>query len=305
MPSGELRLMSVHAHADDESITMGARLAMWSKRGVRLCNVCCTDGELATIVARDMPEETTRPRLGEIRREELRQACAALGVERVEFLGYHDSGMQGTETARRPQAFAMQPVDGVAERLVRLIREFRPHVVVTYDGWGGYGHPDHIQAHRATLIAVEAAHLRGLFPEAGEPWRVSKLYYTVIPRSVLQRAVDVALAAGMEHPFEGRDVAELEFAADDDTVSAIVDVRDGVAAQREALRAHHSQIDETFPLLSVPEEVMRELFGEEHYQLVLTRVPVTLPESDVFAGVDPDARHGAASLTGAVAVAGG
>ena len=297
--------MSVHAHADDESITMGASLAQWSARGVGLCNVCCTDGELATIVAKDMPEETTRPRLGEIRREELRRACAAMGVERVEFLGYHDSGMAGTETARRPEAFAMQPIDEVAERIVRIIREFRPHVVVTYDGRGGYGHPDHIQAHRATIVAVEAAHLQGLFPDAGEPWRVSKLYYTVIPRSVLQRAVDVALAAGMEHPFEGRDVTELEFAADDDTVTSVVDVRDGVPAQREALRAHHSQIDESFPLLSVPEDVMRDLFGNEHYQLALTRVPVTLPESDLFAGVDPDAALGATALSGAVAVARG
>ena len=301
---GRLRLMAVHAHADDESITMGKTLAASAARGVEVCNVCCTDGELATIVAQDMPEETTRPRLGEIRREELRRACAALGVQRVEFLGYHDSGMAGSDTARRPEAFAMQPIDEVAGRLCRLIREFRPHVVVTYDGRGGYGHPDHIQAHRAVLVAVEAAHLQGMYPEAGEPWRVSKLYYTVMPRSVLQRAVDAALAAGMEHPFEGRDVAELEFAADDDTITTIVDARDGVRAQREALLAHHSQIDEGFPMLSVPEEIFRELFGQEHYQLVLTRVPVTLPESDLFAGVDPDAGRGATALAGAVAVAG-
>lgn len=300
--AGELRLMAVHAHADDESITMGASLAVWAQRGVRLCIVCCTDGELASIVAKDMPEETTRPRLGEIRREELRKACRALGVERVEFLGYHDSGMAGAESAQRPEAFAMQPIDEVVGRLVALMRDFRPHVVVTYDGRGGYGHPDHIQTHRAALIAVEAAHLKGMYPDAGQPWRVAKLYYTVIPRSVLQRAVDVALAAGMEHPFEGRDIADLDFVADDDTVTSIVAAGDGVRAQREALLAHHSQIDESFPMLTAPEEVMREIFGDEHYQLVLTRVPVTLPESDLFAGVDPDAPVGATALSGPVAV---
>lgn len=300
--AGELRLMAVHAHADDESITMGASLAVWAQRGVRLCIVCCTDGELASIVAKDMPEETTRPRLGEIRREELRKACRALGVERVEFLGYHDSGMAGAESAQRPEAFAMQPIDVVVGRLVALMRDFRPHVVVTYDGRGGYGHPDHIQTHRAALIAVEAAHLKGMYPDAGQPWRVAKLYYTVIPRSVLQRAVDVALAAGMEHPFEGRDIADLDFVADDDTVTSIVAAGDGVRAQREALLAHHSQIDESFPMLTAPEEVMREIFGDEHYQLVLTRVPVTLPESDLFAGVDPDAPVGATALSGPVAV---
>jgi N-acetyl-1-D-myo-inositol-2-amino-2-deoxy-alpha-D-glucopyranoside deacetylase len=303
MPAEQLRLMAVHAHADDESITMGGTMAVLATRGVALCNVCCTDGELATIVAKDMPEETTRPHLGEIRRAELRAACRLLGVERVEFLGFHDSGMAGTETARRPEAFAMQPVSEAAEQLCRIIRDFRPHVVVTYDGYGAYGHPDHIQAHRITLVAVEAAHMRGVFPDAGAPWRVSKLYYTVMPRSVLQRAVDMALAAGMDHPFDGRDVDELEFAADDDAVTAVVDVRDGMSAKRAALRAHHSQIDETFPMLSVPEEVLRELFGDEHYQLALTRVPVTIPESDLFAGIDGGAARGAGAISGAVALA--
>jgi mycothiol conjugate amidase Mca len=301
--TSELRLMSVHAHADDESITMGGTLATYAQRGARLCNVCCTDGELATIVAKDMPEETTRPRLGEIRREELRAACRVLGVERVEFLGYHDSGMAGTETARRPEAFYMQHIEEPAERIVRLIRDFRPHVVVTYDGAGGYGHPDHIQTHRATLVAVEAAPLATMFPDAGAPWRVSKLYYTVFPRSVLRRAIDVALQAGQEHPFEGRDPEEMEFAAPDEAVTARIDVRDGISAKLAALRAHHSQIDESFPMLSAPEEVMRELFGDEHYQLALTRVPVTLPETDLFAGVDPDVPLGTRAYAADVALA--
>jgi mycothiol conjugate amidase Mca len=303
--AGELRLMSVHAHADDESITMGGTLATYASRGVRVCNVCCTDGELATIVAADMPEETTRPRLAEIRRDELRKACRELGVERVEFLGYHDSGMAGTETARRPEAFFMQPIDDVAARLCTLIRDFRPHVVVTYDGNGGYGHPDHIQTHRATLVAVEAAHLPMIFPDAGRPWRVSKLYYTVFPRKVLRAAIEFALAAGMEHPFEGRSVEEMEFAAPDEAVTTTIDARAGMGAKRAAMRAHHSQIDESFPLLTIPEEVQREHFSEEHYQLVLTRVPVTLPETDLFAGVDPDAATGAPEYSGAVALAGG
>ena len=281
-----LRLMSVHAHADDESITMGGTLATYSARGVSACNVCCTDGELATIVAADMPEETTRPRLGEIRREELRHACAELGVERVEFLGYHDSGMAGSESAARAEAFAMQPVGTAAERICRLLREFRPHVVVTYDGYGGYGHPDHIQTHRATLVAVEASHLAAVFPDAGAPWRVSKLYYTAFPKSNLRRMVEMALAAGMPHPFDGRDVDELEFGTPDELVTTSVDVRAGISAQRAALRAHRSQISESFPMLSAPEELIREHFGHEHYQLAMSRVPVALSETDLFAGVE-------------------
>ena len=156
---------------------------------MRTANICCTDGKLATIVAEDMPEETTRPRLAEIRQQELRAACAILGVDEVHFLGYGDSGMWGADTNQLPDAFWKADVDEAVGRLVAHIRRFRPHVVVTYDGVGGYGHPDHIQTHRVTLLAVEAAHMKSLYPEAGEPWRVPKLYYTSIPVSFLRKAV--------------------------------------------------------------------------------------------------------------------
>ena len=288
-----LRLMAVHAHADDESITMGGTLATLAATGVGLCNVTVTDGELATIVADDLPEETTRPILGELRRAEMRKAAQLLGIHRVEFLGYHDSGMAGTETARRPEAFAMQPLDEVAGRLTALIRDFRPHVVVTYDGYGGYGHPDHIQTHRATLIAVEAAHQAKVYPDAGAPWRVEKLYYTAIARSVLRRAVEFALAAGMDHPFDGADVDELEFGTPDSAVTTHVDVRQGLATKQAAMRAHHSQIGENFGLLLMPPDVMAEVFPDEHYQLALSRVPVSLPERDLFAGIEAAAHSGA------------
>jgi mycothiol conjugate amidase Mca len=284
MPEGG-RLLAVHAHADDESITMGGTMAVLAERGVQVANVCCTDGELATIVATDMAEEEYRPRLAEVRREELRRACDALGVAEVHFLGYHDSGMAGTPTASRPEAFFMQPLDEVAERLTRIIRSFRPHVVVTYDAYGGYGHPDHIQTHRATLIAVEAAGRPGLYTEAGEPWQVSKLYYTAFPVSLLSRFIEVAAAAGLPHPFEGTAPEDLEFATPDRLVTTTFDVREGIAKKQAAMRAHHSQIDESFPLLAMPEEVMSQYFPEEHFQLAISRVPTRRPETDLFAGV--------------------
>ena len=279
------RLLAVHAHADDESITMGGTMAVLAERGVQVANVCCTDGELATIVAPDMPEEEYRPRLAEVRREELRRACEALGVTEVHFLGYHDSGMAGTPTASRPEAFFMQPLDEVGERLTRIIRSFRPHVVVTYDAYGAYGHPDHIQTHRATLIAVEAAGRAGVYTEAGEPWQVSKLYYTAMPVSLLARFVEVALAAGLPDPFEGRAPEEMDFATPDRFVTTTLDVREGISRKQAALRAHHSQIDESFPLLAMPEEVMSQYFPEEHFQLAISRVPTRRPETDLFAGV--------------------
>jgi N-acetyl-1-D-myo-inositol-2-amino-2-deoxy-alpha-D-glucopyranoside deacetylase len=274
------RLLAVHAHPDDESITMGGTMSVLAERGVQVANVCCTDGELATIVAADMPEEEYRPRLGEVRRAELQRACAILGVAEVHLLGYHDSGMAGEPTSTRPEAFFMQPLDAVAERLTEIIRAFRPHVVVTYDAYGSYGHPDHIQTHRATLIAVEAARRRGVYPKAGEPWEVAKLYYTAFPISVLARAIEVAAAAGREHPFDGRPPEELEFATPDRLVTASLDVRSGIDRKLEALRAHHSQIDESFLMM-----FSGDLFTEEHYQLAVPRAPAGPPETDLFAGV--------------------
>ncbi len=281
----QLRLLSVHAHADDESITMGGLLAVSHDRGVRTVNICCTDGKLATIVAEDMPEETTRPHLAEIRQQELRDACAILGVDEVHFLGYGDSGMWGADTNQLPDAFWKADINEAVGRMVEHIRRFRPHVVVTYDGVGGYGHPDHIQTHRVTLLAVEAAHMKSLYPHAGEPWRVPKLYYTSIPVSFLRKASDFAKAAGMEPPFGVENPQDLPFVTPDEWITTTVDVRKGIRRKREAMIAHHSQIGPDWPLLAIPEAVNIEHFGEESFQLVISRVPVSLPETDLFAGL--------------------
>lgn len=283
-----LRLLAVHAHQDDESITMGGLLAVCSDRGVRSAVVCCTDGKLATIVAADMPEETTRPRLAEIRQAELRAACSILGVSEVHFLGYGDSGMAGEPTNALPDAFWRADLNEVVGKLVARIRSFRPQVVVTYDGVGNYGHPDHIQTHRATLLAVEAAPHASLYPEAGPPWRVDKLYYTAIPRRVIVRGIEMARARGEEPPFGVDDPDELPFLTPDEWLTTVVDIRTAVLRKREALRAHRSQIDEGWPMLRMPEELALGEFGDEHLVRVICRVESPLPETDVFAGVTPD-----------------
>jgi N-acetyl-1-D-myo-inositol-2-amino-2-deoxy-alpha-D-glucopyranoside deacetylase len=281
----ELRLLTVHAHADDESITMGGTLALCADRGIATAVVCCTDGQLATIYADDMPEEEFRPRLGEIRRDELRAACAALGVDEVHFLGYHDSGMAGEASNNEPGAFWRADLDEAAGKLVRHIRAFRPHVVVTYDGNGGYGHPDHIQTHRATLIAVEAAYLHKLYPDAGEPWRVSKMYYTAFPASAMRKVVELAQQFGLPSPFGEASPEDLDFVTRDELVTTRIDVGEQVARKQQALRAHHSQITEQFPLLLMPPEMVREHFPYEYYQLSWSHVPTRTPETDLFAGL--------------------
>jgi N-acetyl-1-D-myo-inositol-2-amino-2-deoxy-alpha-D-glucopyranoside deacetylase len=283
--SSELRLLAVHAHADDETITMGGTLAQAAARGIRTSVLCCTDGQLATIYAPDMPEESTRPRLGEIRREELRRACGILGVADVSFLGYHDSGMAGADSNFDPVAFWKADIDEAVGRVVAHIRAFRPHVVVSYDANGGYGHPDHIQAHRVTLLAIEAAYLPVMYPDAGEPWRVSKLYYTAFPVRWARAAVDLAAQIGRPSPFGDTPPEELPFVTRDELVTTTVSFPDQMGRKLAALRAHHSQITEDFPFLAVPEEVAREHFSDEFYQLVMSHVPVSPPETDLFAGL--------------------
>jgi N-acetyl-1-D-myo-inositol-2-amino-2-deoxy-alpha-D-glucopyranoside deacetylase len=281
----ELRFMTVHAHGDDESITMGGTLAVLSDRGVKTSVVCCTDGKLATIVDPDMPEETTRPRLVEIRQAELREACRIMGVTEVNFLGFGDSGMAGADTNTLPDAFWMAPIDEVTGRIVEHIRRFKPHVVVTYDANGGYGHPDHIQCHRGTLLAVEAAHMPTLFPAAGPPWRVQKLYYTVFSVSYFQRMIDAAKEMGVDPPFGVEAAEALPFLVPDSYVTTTIDCSAGQERKRSALRAHRSQIAPDWPMLNVPEHIARR-FLDEQYQLVISRRVPSLPETDVFAGIE-------------------
>lgn len=282
----DLRLLTIHAHPDDETITMGGLLALCADRGIATSVICCTDGKVATIFDPEMAanEVETRPQLKAIRVEELTQACRILGVDEVHFLEYGDSGMAGAETNHLSDAFWTANLDEVVARLVTHIRRFRPQVVVTYDGNGAYGHPDHIQAHRVTLLAVEAAYTN-IHPEFGEPWRVDKLYYTAFPVSAAQHATEMAKNAGMDPPFGEGDPATLPFLTPDAWVTTTVNYRDQVERKQNALRAHRSQLTEDFPLLKIPTDVIKENFAQEHYQLVISRVPTTLPESDLFAGV--------------------
>ena len=253
---------------------------------MRTCVVCCTDGKLATIVDPDMPEETTRPRLAEIREAELRDACRILRVDEVEFLRYGNSGMPDAPTNQLPDAFWMAPLHEATGRIVAEIRRFRPHVVVTYDGNGGYGHPDHIQTHRATLLAVEAAQLS---PDVqGHRRALARRRSSTTPRS---RRSEYASAssrwrrqAGMDPPFGEDNPDNLAFLTPDEWVTTTMDCRSVVARKREALRAHRSQISADWPQLTISDEVA-EQFATEFYQLVISRTPAVLPETDLFAGI--------------------
>jgi N-acetyl-1-D-myo-inositol-2-amino-2-deoxy-alpha-D-glucopyranoside deacetylase len=274
--SDSRRLLVVHAHPDDECMTTGGILAKYAAEGTHVCLVCCTNGELGEIA--EMPglvPDDVKPRLAQVRLEELAEACATLGVEDVRTLGYHDSGMAGMPENDLPEAFINQDLDEPAARIAEIIRHVRPQVAVTYNEFGFYGHPDHIRAHLATLRAIAQA----ADPEAalaGEPWKVQKRYYTAIPMS--------ALRAVAEHA--GEEVVDTDaidsIGTPDELVTTTIDCSPYIDRKVRALEAHRTQFGTTRVFLEMPNREL--ILGTEFFVLVEPPSP-GLQESDLFQGV--------------------
>ena len=271
------RLLLVHAHPDDETIGTGATMAKYAAERVRVTLVTCTLGEEGEILEPGL-EHLAADRddgLGQHRVGELAAAMEALRVDDHRFLGgpgrWRDSGMMGTPANERPDCFWRADLDEAVRELVAVVREVRPQVVVTYDSNGGYGHPDHVQAHRVTVAAVDAAADPAYAPELGEVWAADKLYWTAIPKSVLQDGIDELKAAG--HPsFFGVDSADdLPFGVSDDEVTTEVDASDHLEAKVAAMRAHRTQIAVDGPFFALSNNVGQRAFGIEHF--VLARGP--------------------------------
>jgi N-acetyl-1-D-myo-inositol-2-amino-2-deoxy-alpha-D-glucopyranoside deacetylase len=271
------RLLAVHAHPDDESITTGGLLARCADAGVRTRLVTCTDGRYGPVNP-DLGLALTPDELADVRRKELGAAAEMLGVAELDWLSYHDSGMMGSPNNRRPHAFWAQPLQPLVERVVRIIRRFRPHVLVTYGPFGCTGHPDHIQAHRVALLAVEAAAEPYLFPDSGAPWTVSHVFYPVFPMSAMERFIAEELRAGRPHPFDGRSSSEINYTRPDAMVTHEVDIGEVYERKREALHAHRTQVGSHYPQLYRAALARRE---REHFRLALGRLDEVDVE-DVF-----------------------
>ena len=293
--TAERRLLLVHAHPDDETIGTGASMAKYVSEGVAVTLVTCTLGELGEILVPGLTHLASdqQDRLGEHRIGELADAMTALGVTDHRFLGgagrFRDSGMIGTPENADARNFWRAPFDDAVTELVAVIRETRPQVVVTYDPFGAYGHPDHIQAHRVTVAAVTAAADARLCPGTGDPWTVAKLYWTAIPKSVLAAGIDAMKAAGGTM-FEGVDsVDDLPMGTPDSEVTTEIDARDFLPAKVEAMKAHPTQITVDGPFFALSNNVGQHSFGTEYYTLahgVLgSRDSQTERESDLFAGI--------------------
>ncbi|MGB8962998.1 MAG: N-acetyl-1-D-myo-inositol-2-amino-2-deoxy-alpha-D-glucopyranoside deacetylase [Pseudonocardiaceae bacterium] len=273
--------MLMHAHPDDESSSTGATMAGYARQGATVVLVTCTRGELGEIVAPDLAglRDSDSDGLGLHREAELADALAALGTARHHWLGgrgrWRDSGMPAGDD---PAAFAGADLDEAVRAMVAILRAERPQVVVTYDADGGYGHPDHIQANRVTMAALDPAADPDFAPELGAPWQVAKVYWMTLARSLVQSAVDAGVLPSL---------SVVPNSLPDDEITAVVDGREYLDAKVAGLRAHRSQVDLDTGLFAALAKVPE--FAVESYLLVRgDRGPGSGPynwENDLFAGV--------------------
>jgi len=290
-PHAGLRLMHVHAHPDDESSKGAASTAKYVAEGVEVTVVTCTGGERGSILNPAMERPDVLENMTEIRRQEMERARDILGI-RQEWLGFVDSGWpEGDPKPPLPEGcFALVPLEEATERLVRLIRADRPHVMTTYDERGGYPHPDHIRCHEVSVAAYEAAADPDRFPDAGEPWQVLKLYYSHGFNYAKALALhEAALAHGLESPYAERLekwVREPEWEA---RITTQVPCSDYFAVRDQALIAHATQIDPEGFFFKVPLQVQAEAWPTEDFELVSSHVDSPTPEDDLFAGIPADA----------------
>ncbi len=265
-------LLLVHAHPDDEAISTGGVMMKAKSHGHRVVLVTATRGEAGEIY--NMDEEASRPRLGEIRTEELRAADEILGVDRQEFLGYRDSGMVDTADNKDPRSFHQAPLEDAAGRLAVVIRDERPDVVVTYAADGVYGHPDHIKAHQVTNAALDLLER--------EDWAPKKLYYTAIPRSMMEEFIKQM----PEEAAQRQNTNMRVVGTPDELITTRVDVHDYVERKRDAFRAHVSQNDPNSWFTTMASQIYELAFGTEYYQLVHGKPGSELPEPDLFVGIE-------------------
>ncbi|NYI06053.1 mycothiol conjugate amidase Mca [Allostreptomyces psammosilenae] len=282
----QLRLMAVHAHPDDESSKGAATMAKYVAEGVDVMVATCTGGERGSILNPKLQgDKYIEEHIHEVRAHEMEEARKILGVKQS-WLGFVDSGLpEGDPLPPLPDGcFALQPVETAAEPLVRLIREFRPHVITTYDENGGYPHPDHIMTHKISMVAFDAAADPDAYPAAGEPWQPLKLYYNqTMSRQRTVALHEALLARGMESPYASW--VERWKERDQRTLTTRVPCADYFEVRDKALIAHATQIDPDGPWFHVPLDMQREIWPTEDFELVKSLVDTEIPEDDLFAGI--------------------
>ncbi|GAA2065609.1 N-acetyl-1-D-myo-inositol-2-amino-2-deoxy-alpha-D -glucopyranoside deacetylase [Catenulispora yoronensis] len=294
-PTAARRLLLVHAHPDDEVIGTGATMAGYAAEGAHVTLVTCTAGEEGEILVPELAHLAAdrEDRLADVRVVELANAMTALGVDDHRFLGgvgrYRDSGMMGTPANDKPRAFWNADVDEAAAHLAAVVREIRPQVLVTYDENGGYGHPDHIQAHRVAMRAAELAADPDHAPGPGAPWEIAKIYWTAVPKRVLAEGIRALKEAGDTSGFLAvESVDDLPFGTDDALVTTCVDGSAHMERKREGMRAYPTQISMEEGFFALSNAIGMEFMAHEFFQIVkgdAERSDAEL-EKDLFAGLE-------------------
>jgi N-acetyl-1-D-myo-inositol-2-amino-2-deoxy-alpha-D-glucopyranoside deacetylase len=279
--NGNFTLMAVHAHPDDESIGTGGILAKYADEGHKTVVVFGTKGELGEIQNPEFVPPSRGLSMKDIRVLETERALKVLGVESGHFLGYRDSGMAGEPTNSDPDAFASADMEEAAGKLVDIIRLTKPHVILTYNEKGIYGHPDHIMASRVTSKAFErAGDPDYVSPQGLKPWRPSKLYHTAIPLSRMRMRHQMMQEDGEEPDFDPEVMGTR-----DDRITTVIDVRKYLPQKLEALYSHESQISPDSFFRRIPEEWKEEAFGFEHFVCVNGCGQSDGKEEDFFEGL--------------------
>lgn len=275
------RALFVHAHPDDETINNGATMAQMVEDGVAVTLITCTRGEEGEVLVPELSHlaSNAEDKLGTHRITELANAMKELGVKDHRFLGeYRDSGMMGTPQNEHPNCFWRADLEEAAKKLASVIDEVKPQVMVTYDENGGYGHPDHIQTHRVAMRAAEIAN-----------WQIKKIYWNIMPKSVVQKGMDAMKAQGSDF-FGAENVDDLPFVKDDSFVSAVIHAPNQVDKKMAAMKAHATQISLDGPFFALSNNLGVQVFGDEYYTLVKGEKsgPFNTDnlEQDLFAGIE-------------------
>lgn len=280
-------MLLVHAHPDDETINNGATMAKYAAEGVQVTLVTCTRGEEGEVLVESLANlaSSRDDKLGEHREIELKKAMVHLGVKDFRFLGspnkkWRDSGMIGTAQNERKDVFWQADLTEAAQELVNIILEIKPQVLITYDEFGGYGHPDHIKANQVAMLAAELASNQG--------WKISKIYWNTMPKSVIQMGIDKMKEVGSS--FFGADsVDDLPFAKPDELVTSVIKAPDYVEQKLEAMKAHETQISIDGPFFALSNNLGLSVWADEYYTLVKGEKSKPFDESgreiDLFAGV--------------------
>ena len=293
--AADRRLLLVHAHPDDEVIGTGVTMAKYASQGAQVTLVTCTLGDEGEILLPELAHLAADrdDALAAHRHTELAAAMEALGVDDWRILGgphaFRDSGMIGTPPNERPDAFWRADLLTAARHLVAVIREVRPQVLVTYDDFGGYGHPDHIQAHRVAMYATALAAAPSFETELGPAWEIPKVYWTAFPRSVVMQGIEALKAVGDESDFASADPDDMAFACPDEWVTTAVHAPAHADRKVAAMRAHATQISLDSGFFALSNNIGSEVMATEYFRLVRGHAAGERDaqgrETDLFAGV--------------------